>query len=96
MTVWFVSRHPGAIAWAQKKNLSVDHWVTHLDVSKIKKGDWVIGVLPVAMAAAVCAKSARFFTLKMNLREEQRGRELTADEMSKLNCSLQEYFVQPT
>lgn len=96
MAVWFVSRHPGAITWAQKQDLTVDHWVTHLDVSKVKKGDRVIGVLPVAMAAAVCAKSARFFALNMKLQEKHRGKELTADEMSKLDCSLQEYFVQST
>ena len=26
MTVWFVSRHPGAIAWAKNQKLKVDRW----------------------------------------------------------------------
>ena len=95
MSVWFVSRHPGAVAWARKQPLAVDHWVSHLDTNRIQKGDIVIGVLPMTAAAAVCAKSARYIALKMNLSEEQRGRELSENDLDALHCSLQEYVVRP-
>lgn len=95
MSVWFVSRHPGAVAWAKKQGLAIDHWVTHLDVEQVRRGDTVIGILPMPAAAAVCAKSARYFALKMNLTENLRGKELTEGELDALNCSLQEYVVHP-
>jgi CRISPR-associated protein Csx16 len=39
---YFISRHPGAVAWARAQGLRVDHWVTHLDVSHIQPGDTVL------------------------------------------------------
>lgn len=95
MSVWFVSRHPGAVAWAKKQHLAVDHWVSHLDTDRIQKGDIVIGVLPMTAAASICAKSARYIALKMELPEEQRGKELSEDDLDALHCSLQEYVVLP-
>ena len=93
MSTWFVSRHPGAISWAKEKNLAVDFWATHLDVNQIKSGDIVIGVLPMPAAALVCAKGARFIALKIQLPENLRGKELTAQTLDCLNCTLAEYRV---
>ena len=95
MSVWFVSRHPGAVAWAKKQHLAVDHWVSHLDTDRVQKGDMVIGVLPMTAAAAVCAKSARYIALTMDLPEALRGKELSVDDLEALHCSLQEYVVRP-
>ena len=86
MSVWFVSRHPGAIAWAKNQNLGITHWRTHLAIDEVASGDTVIGTLPVHLAAEVCARKARFFA-------DQRGRELSCETMQSLNCSLQEFFV---
>ena len=64
MTIWFVSRHAGAIAWAKGQNLPVDRWVAHLDARQVTAGDTVIGTLPVHIAADICALGARFFFLE--------------------------------
>lgn len=93
MSVWFVSRHPGAIAWAKNQNLGINHWRTHLAIDEVASGDTVIGTLPVHLAAEVCARKARFFALSMELSVDQRGRELSCETMQTMNCSLQEFVV---
>lgn len=94
MTVWFVSRHPGAIAWAKNQGLPVDRWVTHLNAEDVAAGDLIVGTLPMTAAGIVCEKGARFFSLEVRLAEHQRGRELSEDELKHLNCTLQEFKVQ--
>ena len=93
MTYWFVSRHPGAIAWAKLQKLPVTRWVKHLDVCEVSVGDLVAGTLPMEAAAAVCERGAKFFSLELHLAENQRGRELSEKELRDLNCSLQEFRV---
>ena len=93
MTRWFVSRHSGAVEWATRRNLSVDQFVPHLNVHDVQSGDRVYGTLPVELAAEVCRRGARFFALCVNVTEEERGRDLTADELSQLNARLREYHV---
>jgi putative CRISPR-associated protein (TIGR02620 family) len=58
MTTYFVTRHPGAIEWAARQGLKVDRLLDHLDVAIIQPGDTVIGILPVNLAAEVCARRA--------------------------------------
>lgn len=94
MTIWFVSRHEGAIAWAKRQNLPVDRWVTHLDARQVTAGDMVIGTLPVHIAADICSRGARFFFLELHLELNQRGVELTESDMLKVNCFVREYFVR--
>lgn len=93
MTVWFVSRHEGAISWMRKQGIRVDRWVAHLDASEVAAGDVVIGTLPVHLAAAVCARGARFFFLELHLQAEQRGRELDEADMLSARSLIREYFV---
>lgn len=60
--IYFVSRHPGAIAWIKKQvEWKVDAFVTHLDIDMIKAGDIVLGTLPIHLAALVCQKGAEFY-----------------------------------
>lgn len=94
MTIWFVSRHPGAIAWMKRQPIAVDRWVTHMDTDDVKKGDTVIGVLPLHAAAKVCEKDAIFLALSIELAEEQRGRELSAEELETIHCSLRRFDVR--
>ena len=93
MTVWFVSRHPGAVAWGKHHDLAVDRWVTHLDVADVAPGDFVVGSLPVAAAAEICEKGARFFSLTLSLAESDRGRELSEAELERLHCKTEEFIV---
>jgi CRISPR-associated protein Csx16 len=93
MSRWFVSRHPGAIAWAQSQHLRVDRWVPHLDVADVRDGDVVMGTLPVHLAQQVCARGAAFYFLSVEILASQRGQELSRDEMMAANCSLVKYVV---
>jgi CRISPR-associated protein Csx16 len=33
MTTYFITRHPGAIAWAQQQGITVDRQLGHLDIN---------------------------------------------------------------
>ena len=93
MTVWFVSRHPGAVEWARTQGITVDHWISHLAVAEVASCDTVIGTLPVQLAAEVCAKGARYLNLSLDLPFEWRGRELSADELRETKARLEEFVI---
>lgn len=90
---WFVSRHPGAVAWARGRRLPIDCWVEHLEPAEVAAGDTVIGTLPVPQAAGVCARGGRYLHLTLNLPRELRGRELSADDLCLLGAELNEFRV---
>lgn len=94
-TTWFVSRHPGALEWARRKGIVVDRVVAHLNVEDVKPGDTVIGTLPVNLAAEVCARGARYLNLSLDLPEDARGRELTADELERYGARFEAFVVKP-
>lgn len=93
MAVWFVSRHPGAVAWARMQGITVDHWVQHLMAEEVMPCDKVIGTLPVQLAAAVCSRGARYFNLSLDLPFEWRGRELSAQELVVAAARLEEFVI---
>jgi hypothetical protein len=43
MSVYFVSRHPGARDWAAAEGMAVDEFIAHLDVTQAHVGDVAIG-----------------------------------------------------
>lgn len=94
MTTFFVTRHPGASAWAARQGLAVDRLMAHLDPAEVGAGDTVIGTLPVNLAAAVCDKGARYVHLTLDLPPDWRGRELSAADMAACGARLEEYRVQ--
>lgn len=95
MTTWFISRHQGAIEWIKQQNIHIDRYENHLeDLKEIQKGDIIIGALPINLAAKICAKGAKFYYLSITLSKEQRGQELSAEEMQKLNCQIKPYYIQ--
>ena len=96
MTTWFVTRHPGAVAWAQRRGLAVDRQLAHLAPEQIAPGDTVIGTLPVNLVARVCARGGRYLHLSLDLPAEARGRELTADELERYGARLEAYVAKPT
>jgi CRISPR-associated protein Csx16 len=94
MTVWFVSRHPGALEWARHHDVVFDRNVPHLAMEEVRAGDTVIGSLPVNLAADVCARGAIYRHLSLQLVARDRGRELSAAELEDYNVTLQTYFVE--
>ena len=92
MTTWLISRHPGAIAWATATQ-QFDRQQSHLDVHQIHKGDCVYGTLPVPMIAAINQRGARYFHLQLALNADQRGRELSQEELEAMQACWVEYQV---
>ncbi|MDR1647050.1 MAG: CRISPR-associated protein Csx16 [Zoogloeaceae bacterium] len=94
MTTFFVSRHPGALAWIEKHGISYDRHLPHLDMAAVRAGDTVIGSLPVNLAAEVCARGASYRHLSLKVAAADRGRELSADELEQYDACLETYFVE--
>lgn len=82
------------MAWAQQHDLFVDRWIAHLDITKVRAGDTVIGSLPLHLAAQVCSRGARFLHLTLDIPAQWRGRELSADELKIAGARLEEFFVE--
>ncbi len=89
---FFVTRHPGAIEWARRQGIAAEA-IDHLDPENIRRGDTVIGTLPVHLAAQVCARGGRYLHLALDLPPEARGRDLTAEDMEKYGARLEEYRI---
>jgi CRISPR-associated protein Csx16 len=93
MSTYLVTRHKGAIDWAQRQGLMFEH-LAHLgDLTLIKPGDWVIGPLPVGRIADIIAAGARYSAIDMDMPENARGPELSADDMERYGARLVEYRV---
>lgn len=96
MTVYFVSRHPGAHEWAMTHaGIQIDQQLAHLDLKIVHSGDWIIGSLPVNLASKVCALGARYFHLSLELPAALRGQELSAEQLAHYGAKLEEYHVMP-
>lgn len=94
MTTWFISRHQGAIEWVKKQNILIDRFESHLDTSLVQAGDVVIGTLPIHLAAEICQKGAKFYFLSVNVKYEQRGTELTCEQLIEQQCSIQPFRIE--
>lgn len=94
MTTFFVSRHPGAVAWAARKGVAVDRLVAHLDTGLIQPGDVVIGTLPVNLAAEVCRRGGHYLHLSLELPLAMRGKELSADDLERYGARVEAYSVE--
>lgn len=94
MTVWFVNRHPGALDWMERKGPGFDRHVAHLDPREIAPGDSVIGSLPVNLAAEVCARGATYTHLSLRIPANNRGRELSADQLDNFEATLESFYIR--
>ncbi|MFZ5834780.1 MAG: CRISPR-associated protein Csx16 [Pseudomonadota bacterium] len=94
MTIYLVTRHPGAADWAMAQGHGDAAIIDHLDTGLVQPGDIVLGTLPVNLAADVCQRGGRYFHLSLLLPQELRGHELSAAEMNSLGAKLVEYVVE--
>lgn len=88
----FVSRHKGAVQWAQLR-LPDAEFVSDVDPSLVGRGDEVYGVIPLDLAAKLCERGARVFGLVFERRQGDRGKELTAIELEARGARFQEFIV---
>ena len=95
MTTLFVSRHPGALAWAAEEGIRADRQVAHLDPETVQPGDVVIGTLPVNLAARVCERGGRYLHLSLALPPDWRGRDLSAADLRQIGARVREYRILP-
>ena len=93
MTVYFITRHSGAVAWAREEGIEAAQLIDHLDVERIQPGDTVVGTLPVNLAAQVCARGGRYLHLSLDLPPEWRGRELSAEDMRRFGARVEEFSI---
>jgi CRISPR-associated protein Csx16 len=93
MTVWFVTRHPGAVDWAARRGLDA-RVIPHLDPERIEPGDTVAGSLPVHLAARVCERGGRYLHLELHVPADLRGAALDADTMDHLGARLTEFRIE--
>ncbi|WP_071058852.1 CRISPR-associated protein Csx16 [Pelistega sp. MC2] len=91
MTCYFISRHQGAASWIQEQGLEIDQMLTHLDMNILKRGDTVVGTLPINLVAELTELGVRYLHLTLNMPESMRGKELSPEEMKQINAYLQEY-----
>jgi len=96
MTTLFVSRHPGAIEWIKSQGVTIDRWITHLDIAEIQQGDRVIGNLPIPMVFAINQRGARYMHLSVEVPASMRGQELTSADLASFGAKLAEFQVSAT
>lgn len=94
MTTYFVTRHAGAVQWADTTALAYDVHLTHLtNLSALGQGDVVIGTLPINMVYMLNQRGVRYIHLSLEIPPELRGVELDADQLVACKASLQEFVV---
>lgn len=94
MTIWLVSRHPGARQWIERNGTTFDRHVPHLNPADVQPGDTVIGTLPVNLAAQVCQRGASYWNLSLRIPAQARGRELNADELQQFEAKLEQFDIR--
>ena len=94
MTTYFISRHPGAVDWAESQGFHVDERLAHFDATIVNEGDRVIGTLPINLVAEVNARGGEYLHLTLELPPDMRGKELTAAAMQEYSARLEPYTAQ--
>lgn len=97
MATYIVSRHPGAVEWVRKRLATAEEprLVSHVPADQLfAPGDRVCGVLPVSLAARLCAQGAQPCVISVELPPALRGQELTASQLDQLGAELIQYRVE--
>ena len=94
MTTYFISRHPGAVDWAESEGFHVDQQLAHFDVTIVNEGDKVLGTLPINLVAQVNERGGDYYHLALDLPSELRGKEITAEDMRQYGARLEHYTAK--
>jgi len=83
-----VTRHSGAVRWLNSKGINGIN-VYNLKEEDVEKDDVIYGVLPLQLVAIAVNKGAEVNLLTLpNIAYEDRGRELSPEEMDKAGVSI--------
>lgn len=93
MTTFFISRHQGAIEWAEQQHLNIDLFIQHIDSKIFTAGDTVIGTLPINIIYELQQSGIKVYSLILDLPRELRGQELSYKQLVECNARLIEYKV---
>ena len=94
MTVYFVTRHIGALQWACEHNAHYDVHLTHVDdLTLFKAKDMVIGTLPIQWVADLNAQGVHYMHLSMDIPAHLRGVELNAQQLCDCHIRLEAFQV---
>lgn len=94
MTVYFITRHPGALQWAQQHQLHYDVHAEHLlCISQLQTGDTVVGTLPINMVYKLNNKGVSYIHLSLEIPPHLRGIELTAEQLNGCKATLEKFEV---
>ena len=95
MTIYFVTRHVGALQWAKLNALHFDVHLEHLiDFDQLNQNDVIIGTLPINMVYMLNIKGIRYIHLSLEIPPHLRGIELTADQLTECKASLEAFSVK--
>lgn len=84
-----VTRHSGAVEWLRRRGITGEV-ISHATEEAVR-GRRVFGVLPLALAA----EAAEVWSIDLpGLRADQRGVDLTPEEMDDAGASLRGYVVR--
>ena len=94
--IYLVTRHPGALAWMRELCDEPVLHLTHLDDNTVlRRGDCVMGSLPVHQISRLNARGVRYLHLCVDMPVALRGTELSKQQLHELGAYLQEYRVLP-
>lgn len=96
MKKYFVTRHQGAIEWAERHGISGCEMVSHFDASSVNEEDIVIGTLPINIVADICKRGGEYYHLSLDLPAEARGKELSANDMDNFGARIEKLFAAST
>jgi CRISPR-associated protein Csx16 len=87
--ILIVSRHPGAVEWLKLRGVTGEV-VAHVSDPRQVMGKVVYGILPLHLAAL----AAKVVVIDLpGLQADQRGKDLTPEEMDAAGANLQAYIV---
>ena len=95
MKRWLVTRHPGAVEWFSRRGYVFDCHVWHLDISDTAPGDVVYGSLPISHVADLCARNVEYWGLCIPMQYDNRGKELSADELQNMGATVKRFWCAP-
>lgn len=87
-STYLVSRHAGTREFLARRGYVISEAIEHLDPRRVRPGDLVIGNLPLHVAAEVNKRGGRVLHLALDLELEDRGRDLSVEEIEARNPRL--------